>query len=212
METKTGHLTLPLQIKTRLHHHRTTSQHRTWCGGIFHDIISICQRCCLSLLIQRNCWTRHSLNHETLRRMGNGSSLWDQRNPRRKRQNIKNKVTFRRKTLSHRTHQSLPYNFRGRALHTSRQKILLPGINHQPRSQGSRRRWQPHKKGLSSLRCPTKRRLHIQINILKYKKGCLNSPNFISPYTRIRSMEPDGNRDAPSPMLPCTIRPSNVQN
>ena len=25
-------------------------------------------------------------------------------------------------------------------------------------------------------------------------------------------MEPDGNRNAPSPMLPCTIRPSNMQN
>ena len=34
-------------------------------------------------------------------------------------------------------HQSLPYSFRGRALYTSRQKIMLPGINHQPRSQGA---------------------------------------------------------------------------
>ena len=121
METKRGHLTLPLQIKTRLHHHRTKSQHRTWCGGICHDRISICRRCFLSLPIQRNCYTRHSPNHETLRRMGNVSSLWDHRNPRRKRQNIKNGVAFRRKTLSHQTHQYLPYNFRGRTLHTSRQ-------------------------------------------------------------------------------------------
>ena len=97
METKRGHLTLPLQIKTRLHHHRTTSQYRKWCGGIGHDRISICRRCCLSLPIQRNCWTRHSPNHETLRWMGNGSSLWDHQNPRRKRQNIKNWVAFRRK-------------------------------------------------------------------------------------------------------------------
>ena len=43
-------------------------------------------------------------------------------------------------------------------------------------------------------------------------KGCLHSPNFIRPSTRSRSMEPDGNRNAPSPMLPCTMRTSNVHN
>ena len=149
--------------------------------------------------------------------MGNGSSLWDHRNPRHKRQNIKNGVAFRSKTLLHQTihpwwHQSLPYNFRGRTLHISRQQILLPGINHQPRSQGIRRRWQPYKKGLTSLRSPTKRCLHIQINILQCKKGCLHSPNFIRPSTWSRSMEPDGNRNEPSKMLPCTMRPRNVQN
>ena len=144
--------------------------------------------------------------------MGNGSSLWDHQNPRRKKQNIKNGVAFRRKTLSHRTHQSFSYNFRGRALHTSHQKILLPGINHQPRSQGIRRHWQPYKKFLSSLWIPTKRRLHIKIYILQRKKGCLHIPNFIHHSTRSRSMETDGNRNEPSPMLPCTMRPSNVQN
>ena len=94
METKRGYLTLPLQIKTRLHHHRMTSQHHTWCGGIRNDRIRICRRCCLYLPIQRNFRTRHFPNHETLRRMGNGSSLWDHRNPRHKRQNIKTELLF----------------------------------------------------------------------------------------------------------------------
>ena len=57
-----------------------------------------------------------------------------------------------------------------------------------------------------------KRRLHDQIYILQCKKGCLHSPNFIRPSTRSRSMEPDVNINEPSPMLPCTMRPSNVQN
>ena len=85
-------------------------------------------------------------------------------------------------------------------------------INHQPWSQVIRRRWRPHKKGLSSLRSPTKRRLHIQINILQRKKGCLHSPNFICPSTRSRSMEPDRNINEPSLMISCTMRPSIVQN
>ena len=60
--------------------------------------------------------------------------------PDAKGKTSKTELLFVEKTLSHRTHQSLPYNFRGRALHNSRQQILLPGINHQPRSQGIRRR------------------------------------------------------------------------
>ena len=68
------------------------------------------------------------------------------------------------------------------------------------------------KKGLSSLWRPMKRCLHIKINILQCKKGCLHSPNSIRTSSRSRSMEPDGNRNEPSKMLPCTMRPSNVQN
>ena len=115
-------------------------------------------------------------------------------------------------TIHPRWNQSLPYSFIGRTLHTCRQQILLPRINHQPQSQVIRRRWQPYKKGLSSLWSPTKRRLHIQINILQRKKGFLHSPNFIRPSTRIRIMDPDGNRNEPYKMLPCTMHPSNVQN
>ena len=54
--------------------------------------------------------------------------------------------------------------------------------------------------------------LHIQINILQCKKGCLHSPNFFRPSTQSRSMEPDGNRNELSKMLPFTMRSSNVQN
>ena len=115
-------------------------------------------------------------------------------------------------TIHPRWHQYLPYNFRGRTLHTRRQRILLPGINHQPRSQGIRRRWKSYKKGLTGLRSPTKRCLHIQIDIPECKKSCLHISNFIRPFTRSRSMDPDGNRNEPSKMLPCTMRPSNVQN
>ena len=94
LKQKRGHLTLPLQIKTRLHHHRTTSQHCTWRGGICHDRISICRQCYLSLPIQRNCWTQHSPNHETLRLMGNGSSLWDHQTPNAKGKTSKTELLF----------------------------------------------------------------------------------------------------------------------
>ena len=48
--------------------------------------------------------------------------------------------------------------------------------------------------------------------ILQRKKGCLHSPNFIRPSKRSRNMEPYVHINEPSPMLPCTMRPSNVQN
>ena len=144
--------------------------------------------------------------------MGNGSSLLDHRNPRRKRQNIKNGIAFRRKqSRTELTNLSPIILEEGRFIPVVNKICYLKSIiNHDLRaSEDLDNRIKKGSQAFGSLR----RRIFMSKSTsFNNKKDCLHSPNFIRPSPRSKSMEPDRNRNAPSPRLPCTMRPSKVHN